>query len=155
MFVVARLASIILSVLTFGFGLGQNENAELDVGSGNFSSGIMRIVALAVSFVLQVQSKFDAVVVSVLSKIYKKRPSFLQGYMMQRFITLHLGRYRQRAAEMAAAANAAAELKKDKKAKKAKRDESLKKSAEDEISELPEVDQNTKSLRSRSAVKSK
>jgi hypothetical protein len=70
--------------------------------------------------------------------------------MMQRFITFHLGRYRQRAAEAAAAA-AEAKAKVDKKVKKPKRDESLKKSSEEEISELPEVDQNTKSLRQRSA----
>jgi len=116
-FIATRLTSIILSILTFWFGLADNENASL----------FIRVSALAV-------------VVS------------LQGYMMQRFITFHLGRYRENAASNAAAL---VEAKKDKKAKKAaKREELSKKNSDEEISELPEVDQNTKSLRSRN-VKTK
>ncbi len=64
-----------------------------------------------------------------------------QGYIMQRFITFHLGRYRQRTAEAAAALAEANKAKTDKKAKKAKE---LEKSAKDEQSELSEADQNTK-----------
>ena len=116
-FIATRLTSIILSILTFWFGLADNENASL----------FIRVSALAV-------------VVS------------LQGYMMQRFITFHLGRYRENTASNAAAL---VEAKKDKKAKKAaKREELSKKNSDEEISELPEVDQNTKSLRSRN-VKTK
>ena len=120
-FIAVRLASIILSILTFWFGLADNEHASL----------FIRVAALAVVVVLQ-------------------------GYMMQRFITFHLGRYRENAAAEAAAQAEAKKAKLDKKAKKAsKRDELVKKNSEEEISELLEVDQNTKSLRQRSAVKAK
>jgi len=115
MFIVTRLASIILSILTFWFGLADNEAAGFP----------LRVVSLA--FVVA-----------------------LQGYMMQRFITFHLGRHRENAAVNAAALAEAKKAKQDKKAKKAaKRDELAKKNSEQELSELPEVDQNTKSLRSR------
>merc|ERR1712137_1475320 len=116
MFIVTRLASIILSILTFWFGLADNEAA-------NFP---LRVVSLA--FVIA-----------------------LQGYMMQRFITFHLGRHRENAASNAAAL---AEAKKAKRA--AKRDELTKKSSEEDLlNELPEVDQNTKILRSRVVKSSK
>ena len=115
MFIVTRLASIILSILTFWFGLADNEAAGFP----------LRVVSLA--FVVA-----------------------LQGYMMQRFITFHLGRHRENAAVNATALAEAKKAKQDKKAKKAaKRDELAKKNSEQELSELPEVDQNTKSLRSR------
>jgi len=122
MFIVTRLASIILSILTFWFGLADNEAA-------NFP---LRVVSLA--FVIA-----------------------LQGYMMQRFITFHLGRHRENAASNAAALAEAKKAKQDKKAKRAaKRDELTKKSSEEDLlNELPEVDQNTKILRSRVVKSSK
>jgi len=122
MFIVTRLASIILSILTFWFGLADNESASFP----------LRVTSLA--FVVA-----------------------LQGYMMQRFITFHLGRHRENAAANAAALAEANKAKQDKKAKRAaKRDELTKKNSEEELlSELPEVDQNTKSLRSRVVKTSK
>lgn len=63
--------------------------------------------------------------------------------MLQRFATFHMGRYRQNVAANAPAVVADTKEKKVKKAKK---------TAEDEINELPEVDQNTKSLRNRSVA---
>lgn len=118
-FIATRLTSIILSILTFWFGLADNENASI----------VLRVSALAV-------------VVS------------LQGYMMLRFITFHLGRYRESNASNVAAVTEA-KAKAEKKAKKAaKREELAKKNSEEELSELPEVDQNTKRLRSRN-VKTK
>jgi len=113
LFVVTRLASIILSVLTFWYGLAGNESA---------------------SFVVRVTSL--AVVVS------------LQGYMLQRFLTFHLGRRREAAALIAAAEAEAKKAKLDKKKAKLAEKAANKKSSEEEISELPEVDQNTsKSLK--------
>jgi len=117
-FVAIRMASNILAVITFWYGLPQNENAELGVSAGNFNTGSIRLVAL-VGVIL------------------------LQGFMLQRFASFHMGRYRQNAATASAAAVAAVDAK-EKKVKKAK------KTAEEEINELPEVDQNTKSLRNRS-----
>ena len=70
----------------------------------------------------------------------------LQGYMLQRFLTFHLGRRREAAARVAAAEAEAKKAKLDK--KKAQKAAAIKKSSEEEISELPEVDQNTsKSLK--------
>lgn len=111
LFVATRLASIILSVLTFWYGLAGNESASF----------VVRVIALAV-------------VVS------------LQGYMLQRFLTFHLRRRREAAALVAAAEAEAKKAKLDK--KKAQKAAAIKKSSEEEISELPEVDQNTsKSLK--------
>lgn len=112
-----RLASIILSVSTFWFGLADNESVSLAI----------RVVGLGAVVSLQV-------------------------YMLQRFLTFHLSRRRE-ASRLAAAAEADAKrAKQDKRAKKAV----AKKTSEEDISELPEVDQNTnKSLRQRGAVKTK
>jgi len=113
LFVATRLASIILSVLTFWYGLAGNESASF----------VVRVTALAV-------------VVS------------LQGYMLQRFLTFHLGRRREAAALKAAAEAEAKKAKLDKKKAKLAEKAANKKSSEEEISELPEVDQNTsKSLK--------
>lgn len=108
LFVVVRLASIILSVLTFWFGLADNQAASF----------VVRVTALG----------------SVVC---------LQGYMLQRFLTFHLGRRREAQAARAAAEAEASKAKQEKKKAKAA------KKSEEEISELPEVDQNTKTLRQR------
>lgn len=116
-FVVTRMASIILAVLTFWFGLAGNEAAGF----------VIRAAALG----------------TVVS---------LQGYMLQRFLTFHIRRRREAAA---LAAHAAAEAQKAKQ-EKSKAKKAAKKSAEEEISDLPEVDQNTKkNLRPRSAAAAK
>ena len=120
LFVVTRLASIILSVSTFWFGLADNES---------------------VSFVVRV-SGLAAVVA-------------LQVYMLQRFLTFHLSRRRETSHLRAKSDAETKKAKQDKKAKKA-REAAKKSSEENEISELPEVDQNTnKNLRQRGAAKSK
>lgn len=70
----------------------------------------------------------------------------LQGYMLQRFLTFHLGRRREAASARAAAEAEAKKAKQDakKRAAKAKKEEEAA-----NLSELPEVDQNTKTLRQR------
>ena len=72
--------------------------------------------------------------------------------MLQRFLTFHLSRRRE--ASRLAAANDA-DAKKAKQERKAKKMAAMKKNSEEELNELPEVDQNTKSLRQRNAVKTK
>lgn len=127
LFVLVRLGSIILSVLTFWYGLSLSENQGLDVATGNFNNQAIRISALAAVF-------------------------GLQAWLMWNFITFHLKRRR----ELTAAQPAARKPRQDKKsASKKKKDESKnKRNIEDD--ELPEVDQNTKkSLRSRATGKSK
>lgn len=78
----------------------------------------------------------------------------LQGYMLQRFLTFHLGRRREAQAIKAAAEAEAKKAKQDAKKRAAKA--AAKKSSEEEaINDLPEVDQNTKNLRQRPANKAK
>jgi translocating chain-associated membrane protein 1 len=43
-FVLVRLGSIILSVLTFWYGLSLSDNQGLDIESGNFNTQIVRYV---------------------------------------------------------------------------------------------------------------
>ena len=79
----------------------------------------------------------------------------LQVYMLQRFLTFHLSRRRETSHLRAKSDAETKKAKQDKKAKKA-REAAKKSSEENEISELPEVDQNTnKNLRQRGAAKSK
>ena len=109
------MASIILAVLTFWFGLAGNEAAGF----------VIRVAALG----------------TVVS---------LQGYMLQRFLAFHIRRRREAAA---LAAHAAAEAQKAKQAEKSKAKKAAKKNSEEEINDLPEVDQNTKkNLRPRPAA---
>lgn len=116
-FVVARLASITLSVLTFWYGLAQGEREAVDWPHGNFNTKVVRVNC----------------VVGV---------CLLQAWMMWNFINFHLRRMRERAAA-AASSRKKALAKKEKKAANRK-DEQLKQKSEDEVNELPEVDQNTK-----------
>lgn len=57
-FVLARLASIILSVLTFWYGLSLSETQGLDVASGNFNIPAVRLFALGAVCLLQAYLMF-------------------------------------------------------------------------------------------------
>lgn len=126
LFVLVRLGSITLSVLTFWYGLAHQQVASvMDVLTGNFNTQLIRINCL----------------VAV---------CLLQAWMMWNFINFHLKRMRERAAQIASTKKKALA----KKEKRLKKDE-LKKASEDEVNDLPEVDQNTKKdLRSRTSVAS-
>ncbi|XP_042910104.1 translocating chain-associated membrane protein 1 isoform X1 [Parasteatoda tepidariorum] len=124
LFVLVRLGSITLSVLTFWYGLAQQGSTSIiDPASGNFNTQVIRINCL---FAI----------------------CLLQAWMMWNFINFHLKRMRERAAQIASSKKKALA----KKEKKLKKDE-LKKASEDDVNELPEVDQNAKKdLRQRATV---
>uniref|UniRef100_A0A1W7R9H0 Translocating chain-associated membrane protein 1 n=1 Tax=Hadrurus spadix TaxID=141984 RepID=A0A1W7R9H0_9SCOR len=125
LFVFVRLASIILSVLVFWYGLATNESSgKIDIASGSFNTSLVRVNCL----------------VAV---------CLLQAWMMWNFINFHLRRMREKAAQIASTKKKAL-AKKEKKIKK----EEMRKASEDD-NELPEVDQNTKKdLRFRTTVSS-
>jgi len=124
LFVLVRLGSITLSVLTFWYGLAiQQSTNVMDIATGNFNTQLIRINCL----------------VAV---------CLLQAWMMWNFINFHLKRMRERAAQIASSKKKALA----KKEKKLKKDE-LKKASEEDVNELPEVDQNTKKdLRARTGA---
>uniref|UniRef100_A0A0P4WJB3 Translocating chain-associated membrane protein n=2 Tax=Scylla olivacea TaxID=85551 RepID=A0A0P4WJB3_SCYOL len=113
-FVSCRLISIIISILTFHYGLGSAENQVLDAASGNFNTPFIRLNAL----------------VAV---------CLVQAWMMWNFIYFHLRQMRERQAEQMAQRKKLAE----RKTRKGRRDDS-KRSSEEDFSELPEVDQQTR-----------
>jgi len=126
LFVLVRLGSITLTVLTFWYGLSQNGNELLNVQAGNFNTQIIRINCLLAV-------------------------CLLQAWMMWNFITFHLKRMRERTAAASLAKRKGA----TKKEKKSKKDEG-KPAQEEDVSLLPEVDQNTKKdIRLRSSVSGK
>ncbi|GAB6019917.1 Translocating chain-associated membrane protein 2 [Chamberlinius hualienensis] len=117
-FVLVRLGSIILSVLTFWYGLKLVDADSIDLQTGNFNTQAMRINCL----------------LSV---------CLVQAWMMWNFITFHLKRIREHSQTIKKKSNA-------KKDKKAKLKEEAKRHSEEDMNELPEVDQNTKKeLRAR------
>ncbi|KAL3892312.1 hypothetical protein ACJMK2_004528 [Sinanodonta woodiana] len=71
LFVIVRLGTITLAVLTFWYGLEQSSQETLNLAAGNFNTQLIRINCLA------------AVV-------------FLQGWMMWNFIYFHLKRLREK-----------------------------------------------------------
>jgi translocating chain-associated membrane protein 1 len=71
-FVLARLGSIMLSVLTFWYGLALSDKQGLDVATGNFNTPSIRLGALAAVCALQ-------------------------GYLMFNFITDQLQKLREQA----------------------------------------------------------
>ncbi|KAI1294141.1 Translocating chain-associated membrane protein 1-like 1 [Halotydeus destructor] len=122
LFVIVRLASITLSVLTFFYGLSLSSSQELNLAEGNFNTQIVRL--------------------NVLAGI-----CLLQAWMMWNFINFHLKRKRERALELSKknyTKNKFLALKEKKRNKK----------LEEDVSELPEVDQNTK-ITQRKSVKAK
>ncbi|XP_043197025.1 translocating chain-associated membrane protein 1-like isoform X2 [Amphibalanus amphitrite] len=94
LFTLARLSTIVLSVLTFWFGLARSENPGLDLATGNFNTYLVRVNCLA-------------------------GICLLQAWMMWHFITYHLRRMREQAA-LKPAPKKAAPAKKDKKPKEKK-----------------------------------
>lgn len=117
LFVLVRLGTITLAVLTFWYGLQQTSQDTLDFATGNFNTKLVRINCLAAT-------------------------CLLQAWMMWNFITFHLKRLREKTI-------ASRKLKSPTKKRG-------KASQEDDISTLPEVDQNTAqngSLRARKVKK--
>ncbi|XP_071519700.1 translocating chain-associated membrane protein 1 isoform X2 [Panulirus ornatus] len=94
LFVACRLASIIVAILTFHYGLATNDDQTLDVQAGNFNTTIIRLNAL----------------VAV---------CLIQAWMMWNFIHFHLRRMRERQAEALALRKKAAE----RRSKKSKKDD--------------------------------
>ncbi|KAH6935066.1 hypothetical protein HPB50_003312 [Hyalomma asiaticum] len=127
LFVLVRLASITLSVLTFWYGLAQQENAALPIGlaTGNFNTKLIRVnCTIAVCL--------------------------LQAWMMWNFVNFHLQLRRERAEAQQSSGPATKKKAVPRKDRKAKKDESTKRAADEDVNELPEVDQNAKKeLRSR------
>lgn len=121
-FVLVRLGSIILSVLTFWYGLSLSENQGFDIDSGNFNTQVTRIGALTTV-------------------------CLLQAWMMWNFITFQLKRMR----EQAPVQPVARKPKQEKKAASKKRKEEHKRNVEDdELPEVDQ--NTKKSLRSRAAA---
>jgi len=119
-FVLIRLGSITISILTFWYGLAWSDALSIDIEAGNFNTQTIRINCL----------------LSV---------CLVQAWMMWNFITFHLKRFRERSQLNKKKAN----VKKDKRQKK----DEVKRNSEEDVSELPEVDQNTKKdLRARAAA---
>lgn len=114
MFVGSRLASIIVAILTFHYGLPTNSDHTLDVPNGNFNTPIIRLNAL----------------VGV---------CLVQAWMMWNFIHFQLRQMRERQAEAIAARKKIA----DRKTKRGRKEDS-KRSSEEDVNELPEVDQQTR-----------
>ncbi|XP_062606657.1 translocating chain-associated membrane protein 1-like [Saccostrea cucullata] len=103
LFVLVRLGTITLSVLTFWYGLEQTNQPNIDVATGNYNTQMIRINCLAAV-------------------------CLLQAWMMWNFINFHLRRMRERGA-------ASRKLRSPKKTKS--------KASDEDISSLPEADQNT------------
>lgn len=117
LFVLVRLGTITLAVLTFWYGLQQTSQDSLDFATGNFNTKLVRINCLAAT-------------------------CLLQAWMMWNFITFHLKRLREKTAS---SRKTKSPMKKRGKV-----------AQEDDISTLPEVDQNTAqngSLRPRKVKK--
>jgi len=127
-FVLARLGSIILAVVTFWHGLAKIPKEEQVVNwqSGTFNTFVFRITAL----------------VSI---------CVLQAWLMMNFITFHLKKRREDAANNTVTIPSGKSKKTQQEKAKARKEKTKKEAKEDEDeSELPEVDQNTKqSLRQR------
>merc|ERR1711887_214065 len=122
LFVMVRFASVILSVLTFWYGLAKapQETQVLDIKAGNFNTGLIRLNCLI--FVCA-----------------------LQAFLMYKFIIFQAQRMREQKNSSANAAAAAAKAKKTQQERAKARKEKRELKDEDD---LPEVDQATnKSLR--------
>merc|ERR1711972_288821 len=130
LFVLARLSSVILTVLTFWYGLAQApmEQQVVDMAAGNFNTGLFRLNAL----------------VAV---------CLLQAWLMWNFIMFQVKRMREaKSFAVSTAANAAKARKSEQERAKARK--ARKEQEEERDTDLPEVDQDTKkSLRQRVAAK--
>merc|ERR1712002_158061 len=130
LFVLARLSSVILTVLTFWFGLASApvEQQVMDFATGNFNTGLFRLNAL----------------VAV---------CLLQAWLMWNFIMFQVKRMREaKSFAVSTTANAAKARKSEQERAKARK--ARKEQEEERDTDLPEVDQDTKkSLRQRVAAK--
>lgn len=119
LFVLVRLVSITLSVLTFWYGLAQKEGTvPVGIATGNFNTQVVRL---------------NCIVAVCL----------LQAWMMWNFVNFHLKRMRERTAARQAAQAKRKTAGPPRKERKPRKEDSKRQQDED-VSELPEVDQNTK-----------
>lgn len=132
LFVLARLGSITLAVLTFWYGLAlaPSDKQVIDLASGTFNTALFRLNALVAI-------------------------GFLQAFLMWNFITSSIRRMRENAANTALNAPSTKARKTQQEKAKARKErpknkESKDDGVDDENDELTEVDQNTKkTLRQR------
>merc|ERR1711988_1163588 len=120
LFVLARLSSVILAVLTFWFGLSKvpAEQQVLDIPAGNFNTGLLRLNCL----------------VAV---------CLLQAWMMWNWIMFQVKRMREaKNTSFTSSSSSASKTRKTEQEKAKAR--KLRKEQEDRESDLPEVDQDAK-----------
>ena len=65
LFVLARFSSVILSVLTFWFGLAKATNQELNTAEGNYNTGLIRLNSLIAVCFLQAWLMWNFIVLQV------------------------------------------------------------------------------------------
>jgi len=119
LFVLARLSSVILAVLTFWFGLAKvpAEQQVVDTAEGNFNTGLLRLNCL----------------VAV---------CLLQAWLMWNWIMFQVKRMREAKNTSFSSSSSASKTRKTEQEKAKAR--KLKKEQEDRESDLPEVDQDAK-----------
>jgi len=119
LFVLARLSSVILAVLTFWFGLAKvpAEQQVVDAAEGNFNTGLLRLNCL----------------VAV---------CLLQAWMMWNWIMFQVKRMRESKNTSFSSSSSASKTRKTEQEKAKAR--KLRKEQEDRESDLPEVDQDAK-----------
>jgi len=119
LFVLARLSSVILAVLTFWFGLAKvpAEQQVVDTAEGNFNTGLLRLNCL----------------VAV---------CLLQAWMMWNWIMFQVKRMRESKNTSFSSSSSASKTRKTEQEKAKAR--KLRKEQEDRESDLPEVDQDAK-----------
>merc|ERR1712165_565624 len=119
LFVLARLSSVILAVLTFWFGLSKvpAEQQSLDIAAGNFNTGLIRLNSL----------------ISV---------CFLQAWLMWNFIVFQFKRMRETKPSTSAGSGSAMKTRKTEQERAKAR--KLRREQEDRDEDLPEVDQDAK-----------
>merc|ERR1711868_90991 len=119
LFVLARLSSVILSVLTFWFGLAKlpAEQQSLDISAGNFNTGLIRLNSL----------------IAV---------CFLQAFLMWNFIVFQFKRMRETKNTTSSGSSSAVKTRKTEQEKAKAR--KLRREQEDRDEDLPEVDQDAK-----------
>merc|ERR1719297_288182 len=131
LFVLARLSSVILAVLTFWYGLAQApmEQQIVDLSIGNFNTGLFRLNAL----------------VAV---------CLLQAWLMWNFIMFQVKRMREAKAFTASSGGSSGSKTRKSEQERAKARKARKEQEEERDTDLPEVDQDAKkSLRQRVAAK--
>ncbi|KAH9511217.1 Translocating chain-associated membrane protein [Dermatophagoides farinae] len=113
-FVLVRFLSISVSVLTFWYGFAATSSPSVDFATGNFNTPLIRLFCLTTI-------------------------GFLQAWMMLNFITFHLQRLRERAAEIA---------------RRKKNVHRPQKMLDADINDLPEVDQQQSTVQTNQIASS-